>query len=109
MNDLFPPPNSKCRKCGSTDNVRNRTAALHCDDLQCGDCWNRQNAGYWKADTLVAERDVPEAERELYLECMSGRPMKDRTTYQDIRDGSILFWNVYMKVTKHHPLKDKPL
>lgn len=52
---------------------------------------------------LEAERDAlldEEAKAlqnaaDLYLECLNGKPLKDRHTPQEIRDGLILFHHVY--------------
>ena len=39
---------------------------------------------------LRVERGVSEAEQDLYNECMNGKPMSQRKTDQELRDGCIL-------------------
>lgn len=57
---------------------------------------------------LEGEQLVPDSENLLYAQCMD-KQMKDRKTAQELRDGCIMFWQVYMKTTQYHPWKDKPL
>lgn len=44
---------------------------------------------------LDNEQQYLQTHRELYLECLNNKPLKDRKTAQEIRDGLILYWNVY--------------
>ncbi len=44
---------------------------------------------------LEVERQVPPERRELYLECL-GKPMSERSTDQELRDGCILTNHVYL-------------
>jgi hypothetical protein len=39
---------------------------------------------------LEAERNVPNSDQKLYLECMNQKPMSQRTTDRELRDGCIL-------------------
>jgi hypothetical protein len=36
--------------------------------------------------------------RELYLECLNNKLLKDRKTDLEIRDGLILFWHVFRSI-----------
>ena len=45
---------------------------------------------------LEAERVALEIDRDLYLECLNGLPLKDRSTEQQVRDGLILYHHVYL-------------
>lgn len=40
---------------------------------------------------LEAEQTALETDRELYLVCLNNKPLKDRITNQEIRDGLILY------------------
>jgi hypothetical protein len=44
---------------------------------------------------LTAESEYLRDDRDLYLECLNGKPLKDRTEKQEVRDGLILFHHVY--------------
>ena len=51
-----------------------------------------------KEDMAIAqaiEDAVLPEQMELYLECMNGVMLKDRTSARDIRDGCILIHNVF--------------
>lgn len=51
-----------------------------------------------KEDMAIAqaiEDAVTPEQMELYLNCMDGFMLKDRTTARDIRDGCILIHNVF--------------
>ena len=47
---------------------------------------------------LPKERLFLEVHRELYLECLNGKPLSERVTDQEIRDGLILYWHVFRKI-----------
>jgi hypothetical protein len=49
-------------------------------------------------EILEAELSYLQTDKELYLECLNGRPLKDRTTPEEIRDGLILFHHVYRHI-----------
>jgi hypothetical protein len=51
---------------------------------------------------LAQEQAALLSDKEKYLECMNGFLLKDRKTPQEIRDGLILFWNVY-RVIRPNP------
>lgn len=44
---------------------------------------------------LKAEQKYLKTDRDRYIECMNGKLLVDRKTPQEIRDGLILYWNVY--------------
>jgi hypothetical protein len=46
-------------------------------------------------ELLVAEEQALQHDRELYLDCLNDKPLKERQTPQEIRDGLILFHHVY--------------
>ena len=46
-------------------------------------------------EVLDQEAGYLENDREYYLECMDGKPFADRHTYQEVRDGLIIFHHVY--------------
>jgi len=50
------------------------------------------------ADVLSQERTALAADRDLYLDCLNNRPLRDRHTDDDIRDGLILFHQVYRTI-----------
>lgn len=58
-----------------------------------------------KLAALPGEAAALASDSKLYLECL-GRPLKDRTTLKDIRDGLILYWHVY-RVIRPEPEKPK--
>lgn len=41
-------------------------------------------------EALEVERNVSDSDRELYLECLNQKPMSQRTTDRELRDGCIL-------------------
>ena len=45
---------------------------------------------------LQKEEQALKEDKDLYLECLNNKPLKDRKTEQEKRDGLILFWHVYM-------------
>jgi hypothetical protein len=47
---------------------------------------------------LTAESEYLRDDRDLYLECLNGKPLKDRTEKQEVRDGLILYHNVYLAI-----------
>jgi hypothetical protein len=49
-------------------------------------------------EILETEEFLLERDREFYLECLNNKPLKDRKTEQEIRDGLILFWHVYVYI-----------
>lgn len=49
-------------------------------------------------ELLADERQILQSDRERYLDCMNQKLLKDRHTPQEVRDGLILFHNVYAKV-----------
>ncbi len=49
-------------------------------------------------EQLGAEAQALETDRDFYLECLHGQPLKDRTTPQEVRDGLILYWHVYRSI-----------
>jgi hypothetical protein len=44
---------------------------------------------------LKMEEGYLKTHRNLYLECLNNKPLKDRKTDQEIRDGLILFHHVF--------------
>lgn len=46
------------------------------------------------------EKRYLEVDRERYMECMNNKPLSERTTDQDVRDGLILHFHVYRFITK---------
>lgn len=46
-------------------------------------------------DILSEESRALDTDAALYLECLNNKPLRDRTTPQEIRDGLILFHHVY--------------
>ena len=50
----------------------------------------------WAA--LEVEESVGEGEMDLYLECLNEMPMSKRLTDQELRDGCILTFNVFVRV-----------
>lgn len=52
---------------------------------------------------LAIEAAVPDADRELYSECLNGKPMSERRTDLEIRDGCILTHSVYLACSNIHP------
>lgn len=54
---------------------------------------------------LDGEEQALQNDRELYLECLSGTPIKDRAVSQ-LRNGLILYWHVYQSI-KQRQEKDK--
>ncbi len=57
------------------------------------------------AATLPLEADPLANDTAFYLECMNNLPLKDRKTRQEIRNGLILFWNVYKHI-KPDPIEN---
>lgn len=55
---------------------------------------------------LEIEEKVPVDERDLYLECLNGKPMSQRAGEREIRDGCILSNSVYLHCSGKHPLKN---
>lgn len=53
-------------------------------------------------EMLEMEKVALQKERELYLECLNNKPLTERKTQMEIRDGCILFWNVYVICSKIH-------
>ena len=55
------------------------------------------------SDREILERELKNElsylsnDRERYLDCLSGKPLSDRQTDQEVRDGLILYWNVYRR------------
>jgi hypothetical protein len=49
-------------------------------------------------ETLQAELQYLQDDRDLYLECLNDKPLKDRSTDQEIRDGLIIFHHVYLTI-----------
>ena len=52
----------------------------------------------YQADVDLLLRDEEKALRDdsvLYLECMNDKPLKDRKTPKELRDGLLLYWQVY--------------
>jgi hypothetical protein len=47
---------------------------------------------------LEMEQIALEKDSTLYLECLNNKPLKDRKTEQEIRDGLILFFHVYCQI-----------
>lgn len=48
-----------------------------------------------RAHFLKMEEKYLQTHSKLYLECMNNKPLKDRVTEQEIRDGLILFHHVF--------------
>ena len=44
---------------------------------------------------LEIERVALDTDKTMYLECLNNKPLTERNDKQEIRDGCILFWNVY--------------
>jgi hypothetical protein len=44
---------------------------------------------------LKCEEKWLQTHRDLYLECLNNKPLKDRKTDQEIRDGLILYHHVF--------------
>ncbi len=57
---------------------------------------NKENIKILKSQ-LSKEQEYLRVDRDRYLECLNGKPLKDRKTAQEIRDGLILYWNVYLR------------
>ena len=53
------------------------------------------------AEMLTIETEALTNDRALYLECLNGKPLTERKTDQEIRDGCLLFWRVYMICRKN--------
>ena len=53
-------------------------------------------------EVLDAELQHLKDDGERYLECLNDKPLKDRTTAQEMRDGLILFHHVYLFI-KNNP------
>jgi hypothetical protein len=49
-------------------------------------------------EVLQAELQYLQDDNGLYLECLNGKPLKDRTTTQERHDGLILFHHVYLTI-----------
>jgi hypothetical protein len=47
---------------------------------------------------LVKESEYLETHKDLYSECLSDKLLKDRYTDQEIKDGLILFYNVFLRI-----------
>lgn len=49
---------------------------------------------------LDNEKNYLKNDRERYLDCMNGITLADRKgkTYQEVRNGLILYWHVYRKI-----------
>ena len=47
------------------------------------------------AGELKNEQTYLKTDRDRYMECMNGKPLSERVTPQEIRDGLILYWHVY--------------
>lgn len=47
---------------------------------------------------LEVEASVTDETRDLYLECLSNKPMTARKTDQELRDGCILTFSVYERI-----------
>ncbi len=61
------------------------------------------------AKTLPLEQKALAEDSALYLECLNNLPLKDRKTKQEIRDGLILFWNVYCHIKPQTmPVEPRP-
>lgn len=50
------------------------------------------------AEVLEGERIALRDDRELYLECLNGKPFCERKSPLEIRDGLILYWMVYYRI-----------
>ena len=46
-------------------------------------------------DILAKEAEALQTDAELYLDCLNDKPLRDRHTEQEIRDGLILYHHVY--------------
>ena len=44
---------------------------------------------------LETEEKILATDREFYLECMNGKTLKERDSLVEIRDGLILYFNIY--------------
>ena len=51
-------------------------------------------------ELLPKEQEYLQKDRELYLECLNNKPLSERKTAEEIRDGLILYWNVYQVCRK---------
>ncbi len=49
------------------------------------------------ATALRIESEVPAELKSFYLHCMNDKPMSQRETEQELRDGCILTHHVYLK------------
>lgn len=47
---------------------------------------------------LANEQEFLKNDYDRYMECMNNKPLKDRKTPQEIRDGLILYWHVYRHI-----------
>lgn len=46
-------------------------------------------------ELLEKEKEYLKMDRELYMECLNNKPLCERVTRQEKRDGLILYWHVY--------------
>lgn len=51
---------------------------------------------------LPREQEHLSEDRELYLECLNNKPLSERKTEIEIRDGLILYWHVYQVCRKNN-------
>lgn len=50
-------------------------------------------------EILEAEQLALETDKAFYMECLNDKPLKNRHTLQEIRNGLILYWHVYRFIT----------
>jgi hypothetical protein len=50
------------------------------------------------AGELENERLYLETDNEFYLECLNNKPLAERVTDLEVRDGLILYWHVYRHI-----------
>jgi hypothetical protein len=51
-------------------------------------------------ELLPQEKEHLLKDRERYLECLNNKPLSERKTEREIRDGLILYWHVYKVVSR---------
>jgi hypothetical protein len=47
---------------------------------------------------LANEQNYLLTDRDRYLDCLNGKPLKDRKTPEEIRNGLILYWHIYRHI-----------